>query len=256
VQKSFFGIAVVVLLAYCTSASATIVTSDSFTYPDGPLVGQGTWTTHSGTANQVDVASGMVNLTQAESEDVNKLLGSTFTTGTLYAGLSFNFSALPLGAGNYFFHFKDGTTSGFRGRVFATTTGAASGAFRLGISDTTGTPSAIIPTDIALNTNHRLVLSLDAATGRSSLFLDALTETGGVTAIDTTSALGVSTIALRQSTASGAGMGVLRVDDLVVATTFAQAAVPEASSFLFGGLALCAAGAPALKRRWKARKAG
>jgi hypothetical protein len=43
--------------------------------------------------------------------------------------------------------------------------------------------------------------------------------------------------------------GTSRVDNVTIA------AVPEASSFLFGGLALCAAGAPAIRRRWKARKA-
>lgn len=45
------------------------------------------------------------------------------------------------------------------------------------------------------------------------------------------------------------------VDGLDLSIQGTIAAVPEASSFLFGGLALCAAGAPALRRRWKARKA-
>jgi hypothetical protein len=255
VHKSLIAAIVVALVGSCTAANATIVISDSFTYSDGALNGQGGWDDHSGTAGQVDVAGGVVNLTQAESEDVNKVLGSTFSSGTLYAGLSFSFSALPSGTGGYFFHFKDAGTSNLRGRVFATTTGAASGAFRLGVTNAGNTLSSIIPTDISLNTNHRLVLSLNTATGASSLFLDTLTETGGVTASDAVTAVGITSIALRQSLSSGNGMGVLGVDNLVVATTFAQAAVPEASSFLFGGLALCAAGAPALSRRWKARKA-
>jgi hypothetical protein len=49
--------------------------------------------------------------------------------------------------------------------------------------------------------------------------------------------------------------GTWRFDNVSINGT-AIAAVPEASSFLFGGLALCAAGAPALSRRWKARKTG
>jgi hypothetical protein len=61
----------------------------------------------------------------------------------------------------------------------------------------------------------------------------------------------VSSVLVRlvADSAPGGTSGSNRVDNFVVS------AVPEASSFLFGGLALCAAGAPAIRRRWKARKA-
>src|SRR5262245_31754430 len=98
------AVAIVALAVCCSSANAILVSSDTFTYPNGPLVGNGGWVTHSGTTpNQVDVSGGMVNITQAETEDVNKPFAA-FTTGTLYAGLSFNFSTLPTGTGGYFFH--------------------------------------------------------------------------------------------------------------------------------------------------------
>jgi hypothetical protein len=230
-------------------ASAAPILTDTFSYADGPIVAPGSpWASHSGTAGQVDVASGVVNVSQAESEDVNTPF-SAFTTGTVYAGLDFNLSVLPAGTGNYFAHFKD-TATGFRGRVFATTTDAAAGSYRLAIADTTAT-FVTIPVDLALNTTHRFVVASDAATGRSTLYLDSATETGGTVATDTTSALaaGISGFALRQSTASGAGMGVLTADNLSVATTYAEAfAVPEPTSMAAVGL-----GAIALLRRRRSR---
>ena len=232
-------------------AGAAPVLTDTFSYADGPLVAPGSpWTTHSGaTPGQVEVTSGVVNVSQAESEDVNTAF-SAFTTGTVYAGLDFNLSVLPTGNGNYFAHFKDNTTSGFRGRVFATTTGAAAGSYRLGIADASAT-FVTIPVDLALDTTHRFVVASDAATGRSTLYLDSATETGGTVATDATSALaaGLSSFALRQSTASGAGMGVLTADNLSVATTYAEAfAIPEPTSLAGVGL-----GAMAMLRRRRSR---
>src|SRR4051812_36065525 len=80
------------------SAGAAVLFADQFTYTDGSLtsVSSGKWANHSGTAGQVDVASGQVNLTETESEDVNaQLTGGAVSTGVLYAGLDFNLSTLP-----------------------------------------------------------------------------------------------------------------------------------------------------------------
>jgi hypothetical protein len=220
-------------------ANAAVLLSDSFSYADGSLtaVSSGKWANHSGTAGQVDVASGKVNLTEAESEDVNaQLSGGPFTTGLLYAGLDFNFSALPSGTGTYFAHFKDATTSGFRARVFATTTGAAAGLYRIGITNAASTSPVVIPVDLSLGTTHRLIESYDAAAATSTLYLDSTTETGGTAAADSTTTLPITSYALRQSLSSGVGMGTLTVDNLAVATTFAEV-VPEPGSIALVGLA-------------------
>jgi hypothetical protein len=223
-------------------AGATVLFADQFSYLDGSLTtgSGGVWGTHSGTAGQVDVASGKVNQTEAESEDVNASLGTTVTSGLLYAGVDFNFSALPSGTGTYFTHFKDSTTSGFRGRVFATTTGAAAGSYRIGIANTTAVP-VVIPVDLTLGTTHRLVDVVDTATGIATLYLDSDTETGGTVATDAATALGISTYAFRQSLSSGNGMGTLTVDRLTVASTYVEAAsgaVPEPSMLGLAGIAM------------------
>src|SRR5215475_1771489 len=113
-------IPVIAALATASSARAALVLDESFAYPDGVLtvVSSGSWSNHSGTMLQVDVAGGKVNLSQAEAEDVARgLTGAPFNGPTLYASFVVNFSALPLtGVGTYFAHFKDDGISNFRTR--------------------------------------------------------------------------------------------------------------------------------------------
>jgi hypothetical protein len=242
-----------VSLLCCNASQAAIVFSDSFTYPDGALttVSGGTWANHSGTAGQVNVVSGQTHLTEAESEDVNAAIsGGPYTSGLLYAGLDFNFTSLPQGVGQYFFHFKDATTSGFRGRVFATVTDAAPGFYRIGITNGSNSGVVTVPVDLALNTPHRLVLSLDTGTTPvSTLYLDSPTETGGTVATDVVTALPITSIALRQSSTSGpTTMGILDVDNLVVSTSYGDAAVvPEPAAL--GLLSSCVLALSRRKRR-------
>jgi len=238
------AIAALALGLFAGHSHGAIIFSDNFTYPDGSLttVGAPTWTNHSGTVGQVNVTNNTVFLTEGESEDVNAVVsGGPYTSGTLYAGLDINFSALPSLNGGYFFHFKDATTSGFRGRVFATQAGAGAGSFRLGITNGSNAGIVSIPTDINVNESHRLVLAYDTATAIATLYLDATTETGGVVATDVVTTLPITSVALRQSIVSGSGMGMLNADNLLVGTTFADVAtVPEPAALglaLFGPLA-------------------
>lgn len=226
--------ALILWLAACLTAPAAVLLNDGFGYPDGALitVAAGTWNNHSGAEAQVDVAGGVVNLTQAEGEDVNSgLAGAPIASDsatTLYAKFTVNFSALPAGTGGYFAHFKNDST-GFRARVYATATGAAEGMFRLALANGANTPSVTLETDLALATAYTVVLRYDVDTGVATLWLNPTAESdAGITATDSASALAISAFALRQSTASGNGMGVLTLDDLVVADSFADALNPPA----------------------------
>jgi len=214
-------------LAVVQGARAALVLDEPFGYADGPLttVSSGSWSNHSGTALQVEVAGGKVNLSQSETEDVARgLAGAPYNGPTLYASFVLNFSALPLsGAGTYFAHFKDDGISNFRCRVFATSTGAASGMFRVGVANASGT-AVIIPKDLTLGTDYTLVMRYNSGTGASTVWINPGSEAAAsdrADGTDTVTAVGITTFALRQSNAGG-GMGVLTLDDLKVGTAFAD----------------------------------
>jgi hypothetical protein len=235
---------ILALLAFASSnASAASLFSDNFnTYADGSLitVSGGIWANHSGTVGQVDVQSRAVNLTATESEDVNALIsGGSYTSGLLYYSLTVNFSVLPAVGGGYFAHFKDATTSGFRARLYATTTGAAPGFYRLGINNGSNLPiTATYPSDLSLGSFYQVVVRYDASSpaNASTLWVDPTLETDpSVTATDGVTILPITSFALRQSTIAAGGMGTLTADNVLVATTFAEV-VPEPSSILLASL--------------------
>lgn len=235
-MKKSFTLTLVFLALTASAGFSAVVFTENFAYADGPLVGAAgsPWVTHSGTTPlQVNVASGAAELVSTESEDVSAPFaptGSFYNSGTVTATFNATFSALPNATGAYFTHFKDATT-GFRGRVFATTTGAATG-FRLGISDATNmvASAVIIPTDLSLSTTYLITLTLNAATGRSSLTVDGV---GSATATDGAplTAINVREFALRQ----GGTHGTVAIDNISIDAT--GIAVPEASTAALGLLA-------------------
>lgn len=230
----------VCLSAFITaSASGALLFSDDFNYSDGALttVSGGVWANHSGTLGQVDVQSGLVNLTSAESEDVNALIsGGPYLSGMLYFSLNVNFSVLPAVGGGYFAHFKDATASGFRARLFATTTGATAGSFRLGVNNGSNLPlTGTLPSDLSLGSTYQVVVRYDASSpaNATTVWVNPLLETDpSASATDVVVGLGITSIGLRQSTIAAGGMGTLTVDNVRVATTFGEviAVVPEPTS--------------------------
>lgn len=223
-KKLLLTIGAVALLAM--NSSAAVILNETFSYSDGSITANSSvWTNHSGTAGQVDVSSGVVNLTQSESEDVSTgLPGGPYNTGYLYASFKVNFSTLPVGSGTYFWHFRDTGTSNFRPRVWATTAGAASGSFRVGIASGSGTATNI-PVDLSLGSEYKLVVRYDAGTGTATLWINPTSEaaaTSRADSIDTPAVIQVYNVCLRQSTSSGNGMGALTLDDLLIGTAFAD----------------------------------
>jgi hypothetical protein len=222
------------LASLCTGLHAEVYLDEPFDYPDGPIVSvsEGRWITHSGTTGQVDVVSGTVFLTQAESEDVSIAItnvpGGAVNSGVLYAGFTVRFTALPSGTGGYFWHYRDTGTFNFRARVFATTTGAGAGKFRLGIANGGNTP-VVIPTDCDLDTEYKLVVRYDVQAAQATLWLNPTSEESAVNraeATDSSPAVAITYVALRQSLSGGHGMGSLFLDNLRVGTTFPDVHTP------------------------------
>lgn len=217
---AFFGLAI--------TADAAILLDEPFNYPDGPLttMSGGVWSHHSGsTTGEVMVSSGRILLSEANTEDVNALLAgqpypASGPTNVFYASFTIKFTTLPGSSGTYFAHFKD-SGSGFRARIWALTSGAMPGKFRLGISSTSGsTISAVNPVDLSLNTDYTVVTRLVNSNSVATLWINPATESdAGVSTAETASTFTVASYAFREST----GEGALNVDNLKIGTTFAEA---------------------------------
>jgi hypothetical protein len=218
-----------VLLLLAIPASASVLLSDRFNYPDGPLsqAAGSAWVNHGGTPQQLSVSDGSVRLTQLESEDVSAPLpGGPYNQGVLYASFVVNVGALPSGDGGFFFHFKDGGSTQ-KARVFVSTNGVAPGRFKFGIANGS---AAVVYVDetFLMTTSHRLVVRYQAGSPTSStLWIDPTGEVDTARraeASDVNRTASINSVALRQSLASGDGMGTLALDDLVVGTEFGDVA--------------------------------
>lgn len=222
-----------------------VLLSDDFSlYADGSLITNSgfIWDNHGGTDGQTQVSNSMVLLSGSLSEDVNALLvdnpsffppfGGPDETNmgfVLYAGFKVNFSGLP-GGGNYFAHFR-GFSGGFVSRIYAGTTEATSGYYRMGIRDGFLSPTAYFPRDLALDATYVVVIRLNTVTTETALWVNPVSEQDAFTENNTPiNPVSVYNFALRQS----GGIGDLAMDDLVVGTSFDDVAVavaPEALLF-------------------------
>jgi len=211
------GMLLFISVAFC---SATVLFSDSFSYPDGAItnVSGGVWAEHSSGA-PVQVVSGQAQVSSS-AEDVHAaLVGQPFTTGTLYASFTVKCMALPSSTGSYFAHFN--SSGNFRCLVWASVANAGANKFRLGIGNTTSASasSGQLATDLSTNTSYFVVVRYDVASGQSTIWLNPGSEAdSGVSASDAPSTTSISNYSLRQAS----GMGTMLIDNIVVATTFAE----------------------------------
>ncbi len=222
VRKLFVVGAAVWSLYSAPPARSSILLFDSFDYPNGSLVPH--WIHHSGAVTgELQVLLNRALVSQINSEDVSALLqgqpyGPT-TNVTLYASFTVNVASLPTGGGTYFAHFKDGGTSTFRDKIFATTNGVPTGFYRVGVGNLTNGPNVVISSNLSPGTDYRLVTRYVISNVVSTLWLNPAAENDpSVTATDSAAAATIVTFALREQD----GIGTLFFDDLVVATTFAE----------------------------------
>ena len=218
-------LALLSLAGAASMARADVLVNEPFAYSDGDLtaVSGGVWGAHSGAGAQPVKVTGeraSFGVSGGSAEDVNISLGVTNTTEDVYASFVFNFSSLPT-ATEYFVHFKDEGT-GFRCRVFSTTSGAGEGQFRVGVRNGSSGTITYIPTDLALNTDYKLVVRLRGSTD-STIWINPTSESSGVNRADGVDVAsnpfnGSSAFALRQAS----GMGTLTLDDLLVGTQFSD----------------------------------
>lgn len=205
---------------------AAVLLDESFDYGNGALVtvSAGNWTTHSGTAGEMEVISGRADLRVPASEDVNRLLiGQPFTPSsavTLYASFTVKFTGLPSLSGTYFAHFKGSGTSNYKAKVFAFSSGAGPGQYRLGLAATANSPAVTNSTLLSTNVDYRVYISYNLTNLAARLWVNPNEEASAAIVDNDPSTVSPALIAfaLRQD----AGIGVIALDDLKVGTSFAE----------------------------------
>lgn len=217
------------------AAQADVLVYETFSYPDGNLVGNGGWTAHSGAGNlPIQVISGMAQVVQPASgsaEDVNVAFAPLAAGGTYYAG--FDVTNTGSDANVYFAHFLLGTST-FRSRVFITP--LAGNDFTFGLSDT-ATVNQVWPTGFAFGSTNRLIISYDFDSGDARLWINPIDMTSPSLLVSGGAGTAVSAFALRQATGGSTQM----IDNVIVATTFGEAVpAPGTAALLLGGLAIAA----------------
>ena len=202
--------------------SAGVIFYEPFTYANGSILTNSgfLWNNRSGTLGECETTNGQLQITTTQTEDLSgPLIGGPYARSNsfvLYAAFKVTFLALPRSAPGLVAHFANGST--LRGRVYAGTTNAAAGFFRLFVANGSDTNTAIA-TDLSLNTPYNVVTRYSLDTATTTLWLNPVSESDpGVTASDAQSLVTIASYGFRQDADIGA---TLLVDDLKVGLSFA-----------------------------------
>lgn len=218
--------------------SAQVLLFDSFTYPDGAVISNsaGFWYNRSGIEGQTQVTAGELPLLITQTEDISAALpGGPYAVSNhtvLYASFRMMLPQLPKKATGPFAHFGSG--SSMLGRLYVSTTNAASGHFRMLVSNGSGVP-VILTEDLQTNTDYRIVLRYNIDRAQTCLWVNPQTELyKSASAEDALEPNRISSFGFRQGTDIG---GDLIVDDLRIGLSFAavlSSEVPPAPRLVTG----------------------
>ncbi len=219
------------------TAQGAVVFSDSFSYPNGDLVGQGGWTQRGAdTSNPIQVVGGQMALNPSGQDAYHTFSDIATTAGTsFYIGFDLNVSASQ--TGDLFLHTTLGgatdqsSTTAFYSRLGSQSSGSG---FVLGIVSGNLSTFTYGTTVLQFGTTYRVLVAYDFISGSgndtAALYLD---PTSSIRAENTsyidavhggTDPSSIGALHLRQ--ANSGSSPTLLLDRLVVSDTFVEA-VPE-----------------------------
>ena len=233
-------------------ANSAVLLTDSFSYPDGNLVGNGGWANYSGALTDIQVMLGRAVGSGPNANDDHTLFAAQPTSSPTYACFDVIIPAI-VGAPKpiYFAELKDGSAALLVARVYVL---AITGGWTFGISySSTSATVGVTPwsaTTLSYNTNYRLAIKYDPAVFTAKLWVNPVNEAStSVSNVGTSAAIAVSGFGLRQSAsastlpASPSYAGTVdwgfSVDNLGVGTTFDDACsggVTPTQKSTWGGL--------------------
>ena len=231
-----FHLCLAASLTFAAAASAQVTGTDSFSYT-GDLTSNG-WTAHSGAGNKPINSDGSIttlDFSSGSGEDINLACAPFGDMATSYASFTLNVPSgnpvNPDNNGSYFAHLKDGGF-GFRART-GLLSPAATGDFGIGINADSSSVGngAVWAADLAFDTDYLVVISYDAATGTSNLWIDpASMASTSVSHTGTNVGTVIESFALRQSNDH---TGFITVDNVVIGSSFDDVTVADnANTFL------------------------
>ena len=229
-----------------TPSFATVLMSDSFTYPNGDLSVNAPWAVYSGTPpTDIQVSAGRVIINHSNAPDDHYLFSVQSTSSKTYACFDV-IVPNPGGAPKpvYFFELKDAGAANLVSRVYVLN---VSGGFVFGVShSSTGATAGVTPWGTTLNygTKYNVVVNYDPVNKSSTLWVNPASELStSVTDVNAAiAALAVQGVGFRQSsTAStfptaqntlyaGSVNATVSVDNLGVGTTFTDACLQYQST--------------------------
>jgi hypothetical protein len=195
-----------VLMLAAGSASATVLLSEGFTYPNGNLTPNGGWASFSGTIPiDIQVSAGRAVVDHNNSADDARGFPAQLLTDSTYACFDV---IVPPFAGpprpTYFAMLKDAGTSNFVSRVYVLPFQGPGGGITFGISHsstsaTVGVTAWTAP--ITAGQRYNIVINYNPVLHTSRMWVDPVNESSpSVVDINANiAALAVSTFALRQS---------------------------------------------------------
>jgi len=222
-------------------SKAAVIFNEGFNYVDGPIILNGTnangttnWFRHGVNAanppdsivknRRLEVAASSGTL--ARIDDIHRDFTSFTNTQTIvYSSFTVTCTSLPpvTASSTYFAHFYVNSST-FHGRVFAVA-GVVSNTWRLGISGAAGTANKIFPVDLATNVDYQVVEQWDpTGFNAATLWVNPISpaDPNVITSDNVASPAASVGFGFRQ--ANGFGNAFLSVSNLVVATTFDEAA--------------------------------
>ena len=240
----FLALALLASAALFTSARATVLLAESFTYPNGNLAGNGGWTTFSGTGTDIAVSAGRALGNHANGPDDKTPFPGQPTTVKTYVCFDVVVPAPASGTPKptYFALLTDGGTTNFFSRVYIVKSGAS---FTFAVSHsstnaTTGITAWSVP--LAYDHKYNVVVAHDPVNKTTTLWVDPASESSASVADVNAGSTEVSmnSFVLRQSsTAStlpaspdytGTTNMTYSVDNVGVGTTFTDACLQYQST--------------------------
>ena len=210
-------------LTFTTYKEQTLPITENFDYTDGGLSSSENWTVFSGTAYDIDVVSGKIEVKHAAGSGKDLFMSIPAMSGAIY--YAFDMSLVDPGTGpisggdyEYFAIFKDNDYN-YRARIDVVAP-SATGDYTLGISTKASIADITWASDLTYGQSYRVTVMYDQVANIAKLWVDASVETDtSITGVDETDpGTSITQFAFRQSTSSV--NETIIIDNLNIGQTF------------------------------------